>query len=133
MPRIKRNVDRNAIQEALRDLETSIEAYLVEWRRKLGIQRGPETSTNLKELRLEAIEREKHGDEVAARRPTRPRGTAERPVGAAEPPPLPQVAHSPGVDRALAQGGNGRRGGDLRVGRLLKLQGGGERAPYLGE
>jgi hypothetical protein len=30
MPRIKRNVDRNAIQEALRDLETSIEAYLVE-------------------------------------------------------------------------------------------------------
>jgi hypothetical protein len=30
MPRIKRNVNRNAIQEALRDLETSIEAYLVE-------------------------------------------------------------------------------------------------------
>jgi hypothetical protein len=55
MPQIKWNVDRNAIQEALRDLETSIEAYLVEWRRELGIQRGPETSTDLKELRLDAI------------------------------------------------------------------------------
>jgi len=59
MPPIKRKGDRNAIQEALRDLETSIEAYLVEWRRELGIQRGSETSTDLKELRLEAIEREK--------------------------------------------------------------------------
>ena len=58
MPPIKRNVARKAIQEALRDLETSIEAYLVEWRRELGIQRGPETSPYLKELRLEAIERE---------------------------------------------------------------------------
>jgi hypothetical protein len=59
MPPIKRNVDRNAIQEALRNLETSIEAYLVGWRRELGIQRGPATSTDLKELRLDAIEREK--------------------------------------------------------------------------
>jgi hypothetical protein len=59
MPPIKRKVDRNAIQEALRDLETSIEAYLVELRRELGIPRGPETSTDLKVLRLEAIEREK--------------------------------------------------------------------------
>jgi hypothetical protein len=59
MPPIKRKVDRNAIQEALRDLETSIEAYLVELRRELGTQRGPETSTDLKVLRLEAIEREK--------------------------------------------------------------------------
>ena len=58
MPPIKRNVARNPIQEALRDLETSIEAYLVKWRRELGIQRGPETSPYLKELRLEAIERE---------------------------------------------------------------------------
>jgi len=58
MSAIKRNVDRNAIQEALRDLETSIEAYLVEWRRELGIQSVPKTSTDLKELRLEAIERE---------------------------------------------------------------------------
>jgi hypothetical protein len=57
MPPIKRNVDRYAIQEALRDLETSIEAYLVEWRRELGIQRVPEISTDLKALRLEAIER----------------------------------------------------------------------------
>jgi hypothetical protein len=37
MPPIKRNVDRNAIQEALRDLRTSTEAYLVEWRREFGI------------------------------------------------------------------------------------------------
>ena len=59
MPPIKRNVDRNAIQEALRNLETSIEAYLVEWRREFGIQGGPESSPDLKELRLEAIEREK--------------------------------------------------------------------------
>jgi phage gp36-like protein len=57
MPPIKRNVDRYAIQEALRDLETSIEAYLVGWRRELGIQRVPKISTDLKELRLEAIER----------------------------------------------------------------------------
>jgi len=53
-----RNVDRNAIQEALRELETGIEAYLVEWRRELGIQRGPEPGPDLKELCLEAIERE---------------------------------------------------------------------------
>ena len=59
MPPIRRKGDRNAIQEALRDLETSIEAYLVELRRELDIQRGPETSTDLKELRLDAIEREK--------------------------------------------------------------------------
>ena len=59
MPPIKRNVDRNAIQEALRALETSIEAYLVEWRRELGIHKGAETSPDLKELRMEAIEREK--------------------------------------------------------------------------
>jgi hypothetical protein len=59
MPPIKRNVDRNAIQEPLRDLETSIEAHLVEWRRELGIQRGPESSPDLKELRLEAIEQKK--------------------------------------------------------------------------
>jgi hypothetical protein len=58
MAPIMRNVDRNAIQEALRELETGIEAYLVEWRRELGIQRGPETGPDLKELRLEAIERE---------------------------------------------------------------------------
>jgi hypothetical protein len=61
MPPIKRNADRNAIQGAPRDLETSIEAYLVEWRRELGIQRGPETSTDLKGLRLGANEREEQG------------------------------------------------------------------------
>ena len=61
MPPIKRNADRNAIQGALRDLETSIEAYLVEWRRELGIQSGPETSTDLKDPRLEANEREEQG------------------------------------------------------------------------
>ena len=61
MPPIKRNADNNAIQGAPRDLETSIEAYLVEWRRELGIQRGPETSTDLKGLRLEANEREEQG------------------------------------------------------------------------
>jgi hypothetical protein len=61
MPPIERNADRNAIQGALRDLETSIEAYLVEWRRELGIQRGSETSTDLKDLRLEANEREEQG------------------------------------------------------------------------
>ena len=58
MPPTKRNVDRNAIQEALRDFEIRIEASLVEWRRELGIQRGPETSIDLKELRLEAIDRD---------------------------------------------------------------------------
>src|SRR5215212_6809730 len=33
-----REVDRNAIQEILGDLETRLEAYLVEWRRELGLR-----------------------------------------------------------------------------------------------
>jgi hypothetical protein len=31
-------VDRNAIQEILEDLETRLEAYLVEWRGELGLR-----------------------------------------------------------------------------------------------
>jgi hypothetical protein len=42
--------------------------------------------------------------------------------------PLPQVAYSSRVDRALAQGKHRRWGGGFRVGRLLTLQGGGESA-----
>jgi hypothetical protein len=46
---------------------------------------------------------------------------------------LPRVANSPSVDRALAQGGNGRWRRNIRVGRLLELYRVEERAPYLGE
>jgi hypothetical protein len=54
----KGDVDDNAIQEALRDLETRLEAYLVEWRRQVGIQKAPEASIDRKDSRLVATERE---------------------------------------------------------------------------
>jgi hypothetical protein len=54
----KGDIDDNAIQEALRDLETRLEAYLVEWRRQVGIQKAPEASIDRKDSRLVATERE---------------------------------------------------------------------------
>jgi hypothetical protein len=35
---MKSDVDRDALQEVLGDLETRLEAYLLEWRRLLGIE-----------------------------------------------------------------------------------------------
>jgi len=35
---IERDVGRNVMQEVLGDLEAKLEAYLVDWRRPLGIQ-----------------------------------------------------------------------------------------------
>jgi hypothetical protein len=57
-PPMKRDVDRNTIQEVLTDLETRLEAYLVRWRRELGIQKWYEAGTDQKEHRSVAIERE---------------------------------------------------------------------------
>jgi hypothetical protein len=52
----RRRCDENAIQEALKDLETRLEAYLVEWRRHVGIEKGSEASIDRKVPRLVAAE-----------------------------------------------------------------------------
>jgi hypothetical protein len=57
---MKRHVDRNALQEVLGDLETRLEAYLVQWRRQLGIQEWPEAGIDRKEHRPVATDREEH-------------------------------------------------------------------------
>jgi hypothetical protein len=41
---VKSKADKNALQEVLEDLETRLEAYLVEWRRQLGVQEWSEVS-----------------------------------------------------------------------------------------
>ena len=41
---MKSKADKNALQEVLEDLETRLEAYLVEWWRQLGVQKRPEAS-----------------------------------------------------------------------------------------
>jgi hypothetical protein len=41
---VKSEADKNALREVLEDLETRLEAYLVEWRRQLGVQKRPEAS-----------------------------------------------------------------------------------------
>jgi hypothetical protein len=51
------NVDRNAVQDMLGDLETRLIAYLEEWRREFGIQQGPEAGIDRKEPGLLASER----------------------------------------------------------------------------
>ncbi len=56
---MKRDVDGNAIDEALSNLETRLESYLVEWRRALGIQEWLEAGIDRKEQqRPAATERE---------------------------------------------------------------------------
>jgi hypothetical protein len=59
---MKRDVDGNAIREVLGDLETRLEAYLDEWRRRLGIQKLPEAGIDRKERRPVATEREEKGE-----------------------------------------------------------------------
>jgi hypothetical protein len=53
---MKRDVDRSAIQEVLGDLETSLEAYLVEWRRRLGIHEWPKAGLDREEQHPVATE-----------------------------------------------------------------------------
>jgi hypothetical protein len=54
---MKKNLDRNAIQEVLGNLEARLEAYLVEWRRELSIREWPEAD---KDCRQNA-DRKSHG------------------------------------------------------------------------
>jgi hypothetical protein len=52
-------VDKNAIEEILGDLETRLKAYLVEWRRELGIRSASEAGIVRSDRRPAAIKREK--------------------------------------------------------------------------
>lgn len=46
---MKRDMNRNTIQEVLGDLEARLDAYLVEWRRELGIEnRNPRPASSPK-------------------------------------------------------------------------------------
>jgi hypothetical protein len=45
----------------LGDLEVRLEAYLVQWRRELGIKKGPEAGIDRKNRRPVATEREDEG------------------------------------------------------------------------
>ena len=46
---MKNDLDRNAIQEMLGNLETRLEEYLVEWRRELSIREWPEAGINCRQ------------------------------------------------------------------------------------
>jgi hypothetical protein len=45
---MKSDVDRDALQKVLGDLETRLKAYLVEWQRQLGIQEQPDLATSVR-------------------------------------------------------------------------------------
>ena len=60
-PPMKADVDKTVIQEVLRDLRHSLEAYLVEWRREFGIRGASETGIARIERLPAATEREKEG------------------------------------------------------------------------
>jgi hypothetical protein len=62
-------VDSNAIQEILGDLETRLEAYLVEWRRELGLRGVSEVDIDRAERLAATTERQK--DRVKPPAPTR--------------------------------------------------------------
>jgi hypothetical protein len=55
---MKRDVDSNTIQEVLGDLEARLKAYVVQWRRELGIKKWPEAGIDRKKQRPVATERE---------------------------------------------------------------------------
>jgi hypothetical protein len=55
-PSTRKDMERNAIEEALGDLEARLEAYLVEWRRRLNLQGWPEAGIVRKERRPVATE-----------------------------------------------------------------------------
>ena len=56
-------VDRNALREILGDLETRLEAYLVEWRGGLGCRGDSEASNVRSDRRPAATKREEEGVE----------------------------------------------------------------------
>jgi hypothetical protein len=58
---MRSDVDRHALQEVLGDLETRLEAYLVEWRRRFDIQERIQASIDLGERSQAASERENEG------------------------------------------------------------------------
>jgi hypothetical protein len=58
---MKSDVDRDALQEVLENLETRLEAYLVEWRRRFDIHDRTEASIDRGERRQAASERENEG------------------------------------------------------------------------
>ena len=55
-PSTRKDMERNAIEEALGDLEARLEEYLVEWRRRLNLQGWPEAGIDRKERRPVATE-----------------------------------------------------------------------------
>ena len=63
---MKSDEDRDAVQQVLGDLETRLKAYLVEWRRQLGVQKRPESNNERKERRQAATERRKKGAKTPA-------------------------------------------------------------------
>ena len=58
---MKSDVDRAALQKVLGDLESRLEAYLVEWRRRFDIHDRTEASIDRGERRQAASERENEG------------------------------------------------------------------------
>jgi hypothetical protein len=58
---MKSDVDRDALQEVLENLETRLKAYLVEWRRRFDIHDRTEASIDRGERRQAASERENEG------------------------------------------------------------------------
>jgi hypothetical protein len=60
---MKSDVDRDALQEVLENLETRLKAYLVEWRREHGIRGASESGIDRIERLSVATEREKGGVE----------------------------------------------------------------------
>ena len=60
---MKSDVDRDALQEVLENLETRLKGYLVEWRREHGIRGDSESGIDRIERLPAATEREKGGIE----------------------------------------------------------------------
>jgi hypothetical protein len=61
---MKSDVDGDALQKVLGDLEIRLKAYLFEWQRQLGIQKQSESSNERKERSQTATEREQKGVET---------------------------------------------------------------------
>jgi len=60
---MKSDVDRDALQEVLENLETRLKGYPVEWRREHGIRGASESGIDRIERLPAATEREKGGIE----------------------------------------------------------------------
>jgi hypothetical protein len=79
-------VDRNAIQEILGDLETRLEAYLVEWRGELGLRGVSEAGIDRTERLPAAPGREKEGVEPPVPKPRVQASTLRRDRAGTSPP-----------------------------------------------